>query len=86
MLQIASSVLFDGLWNIAMSLLNLAFIQNIVKRSKKVPGSLGLLALVGFLFGGYQLLANGAWLQACIVPLYIAIGILANVNKAAYTK
>lgn len=72
-----------GGWNIMISIVNLVGISDVVKRSKRVPREMMFLAIVGTLLGGYQLL-NGAFIQACAVPLYIVLGILASVNKAVY--
>jgi tetratricopeptide (TPR) repeat protein len=75
----------SGGWNIMISIVNLLGISDVVKRSKRVPREMLFLAIVGSLLGVFQLI-NGAVLQACVIPFYIVLGILANVNKAAYTN
>jgi len=75
----------SGGWNIMISIINLLGISDIVKRSKRVPREMLFLAIVGSLLGVFQLM-NGAVLQACVIPFYIVLGILANVNKAVYTN
>jgi hypothetical protein len=75
-----------GVWNFIISIANLYMIRDVLKHYRKVVASLTFLAVVGSLFGMAQVFFSGAWLQVCIVPAYIVLGILAQVNKEHYTE
>lgn len=75
-----------GIWNLVISVINLASINDVVHRYRRTVNNLTLLAVVGSLFGLGQILLEGAWLQVLVVPFYIALGVLAQVNKAQFTE
>jgi tetratricopeptide (TPR) repeat protein len=82
LLQIMNSPLL-GFWNIFISLINLSIIRDIVKRSKNTLNNLYLLAVLGTIGGAIQMV-TGAYLQACVIPLYGALGVLAYLNQDVY--
>jgi hypothetical protein len=73
-----------GAWNVFASILNLLIIGEIVKRSARVPNEMMLLAVFGTLWGGFQLILQGAALQACAIPFYIILGVLGYVNREIF--
>ena len=75
------SLYLSGIWNIIISIVNLWLIKAVVNRKNSVVRDLTFLGIVGSLWGGYQLIFGGAYLQACAVPLYIILAVLAQVNK-----
>jgi hypothetical protein len=82
LLQIINSPLL-GFWNIFISLINLSIIRDIVKRSKNALNNLYFLAVLGTIGGAIQM-ATGAYLQACVIPMYGALGVLAYINQDVY--
>jgi len=80
----AIGVICTGGLNILISIVNLLGIMDVRKRSKRVPTEMMFLAVVGSLFGAYQMLVDGALIQVCAIPLYIVLGILAYINKDVY--
>lgn len=79
-----STMMCDGIFNIFLSLVNLIGISDVVKRSPRVPREMTFLAIMGCLYSGIQLFIGGGYLQACVIPFYVALGVLANVNKSMY--
>jgi tetratricopeptide (TPR) repeat protein len=84
LLQIINSPLL-GLWNIFVSLINLLIIRDIIKRSKNTLNELYFLSVFGTISGVIQMF-TGAYLQACVIPLYGALGVLAYLNQDVYSK
>lgn len=84
LLQIINSPLL-GLWNIFVSLINLLIIRDIIKRSKNTLNELYFLSVFGTI-GGIIQMFTGAYLQACVIPLYGALGVLAYLNQDIYSK
>jgi hypothetical protein len=82
LLQIMNSPLL-GFWNIFISLINLGVIRDIIKHSKNTLNELYLLAILGTIGGAIQMI-TGAYLQACVIPLYGALGILTYINQDVY--
>jgi hypothetical protein len=82
LLQIITSPLL-GLWNIFISLINLRIIRDIIKHSKNTLNELYFLAVLGTIGGAIQMI-TGAYLQACVIPLYGALGVLAYINQDVY--
>jgi hypothetical protein len=82
LLQIINSPLL-GFWNIFISLINLSIIRDIVKRSKSALNNLYFLAVLGTIGGAIQMV-TGAVSQACVIPLYGALGVLAYINQDVY--
>lgn len=82
LLQIINSPLL-GLWNIFISLINLGIIRDIIKHSKNTLNELYLLAVLGTVGGAIQMI-TGAYLQACVIPLYGALGVLTYINQDVY--
>ncbi len=73
-----------GLWNIFISIINLALIRGIIKRTKNLLNELYFLSVLGTIGGVIQMLAMSAYLQACVIPLYGALGVLAYLNQDLY--
>jgi hypothetical protein len=73
-----------GGWNIIVSVINLALIADVMKRKKSVVRNLMFLGIVGVIWGTIQLI-DGAWLQACAIPMYIVLAVLANINKEYFS-
>ncbi|MBL8111109.1 MAG: hypothetical protein JNJ96_15700 [Anaerolineales bacterium] len=84
LLQIINFLLL-GFWNIFVSLINLLVIRDIIKRSKNALNELYILSVLGTISGVLQVF-DGAYLQACVIPLYGALGILAYLNQDVYSK
>lgn len=84
LLQIINSPLL-GFWNIFVSLINLLIIRDIIKRSKNTLNELYFLSVFGTI-GGIIQMFTGAYLQACVIPLYGALGVLAYLNQDIYSK
>jgi len=78
--------LCTGIWNLFISVLNLASISDVVHRYRRAVNSLTLLAIVGSIFGLVQVVNYGVWLQILVLPLYVALGVLAQVNKAHFAE
>lgn len=75
--------IFCGATNIIISVINLLIIRDVVKRNKRVIGELTFLGIGGSIFGMIQLF-TGSLLQACAIPLYIILAVLAQINKQEY--
>jgi len=75
-----------GIWNIFISIVNLWMIKGVVRRRKIMVRDLTFLGIVGSLWGGYQLVVDGAFIQACAVPLYIILAVLIQINKREYVN
>jgi hypothetical protein len=85
-LQVAGGIYFlSGVWNIIISIINLAFIRDVVNRSRKVVNNFLFLGIVGGIWGFIQLI-SGAWLQAFAIPIYIALAVLAQTNKEYFSN
>jgi len=81
-----SDMLCAGIWNFFISVINLGSIADVVRRYRRTVRNLTLLAILGSLWGLYQILEGGAWIQVFVVPFYIALGVLAQVNKSHFTE
>lgn len=75
-----------GIWNLVISVINLASISDVVRHYRRAVSNLTLLAVVGSFFGLVQILLAGAWLQVFVVPVYVVLGVLAQVNKAEFSE
>jgi tetratricopeptide (TPR) repeat protein len=80
-----ADMLCAGGWNLFVSVINLGSIADVVRRYRRTVRNLTLLAVLGSLWGLYQILEGGAWLQVLVVPVYIALGVLAQVNRSHFT-
>jgi len=80
-----TGVVFYGIWNILISIINLALIRDVVKRTRKVVLNLTFLGIVGSIWGAVQLF-SGVWVQAFAIPLYIVLAILAQTNKEYFSN
>ena len=81
-----TDMLCAGGWNLFVAVINLGSIADVVRRYRRTVSNLTLLAVLGSLWGLYQILAGGVWLQVFVVPLYIALGVLAQVNKSHFSE
>lgn len=72
--------------NVVFSIINGFFIIPVSRRKKSALQQLYFLAIIGSGLGIFQLLFSAAYLQACAVPLYIVIGILAYANREAFVN
>lgn len=70
-----------GLWNFGISVVNLLAISDVVRRYRRTVKNLIFLAVLGTIWGLFQLLAMGACLQALVIPLYVTLGILGYVAR-----
>jgi tetratricopeptide (TPR) repeat protein len=87
LLQITLSAdFFAGIWNIAVSIVNFLGISDIVQRKKRVPKEMVFLAVFGSILGLLNIYLTGAYLQACVIPFYIVLGVLSQVNKNKYVN
>lgn len=77
-------VLCFGAGNVVFSIINGFLILPVVRKKKSALSWLYFLAISGSVLGTFQLLFSAAYLQACAVPLYIVIGILAYANREAF--
>ena len=77
-------LVFAGAWNFLISIINLLVIGDVVGHKKKAVRDLTFLAFTGSIFGFVQLFLSGVWLQLLVIPFYVIIGVLAQVNKAYY--
>lgn len=75
-----------GIWNLLISVVNLLVIRDVLQRYRRTVRKLTFLAIAGSLFGFAQIVLIGAWIQVLVVPLYIALGVLAQANKAHFTE
>ena len=73
-----------GAWNFLISIINLLVIGDVIGHKKKAIRNLIFLALTGSLLGFVQLFLNGAWLQLLVIPFYVILGVLAQINKVHY--
>lgn len=76
---------FFGFWNIAVSAINVLQIRHISRREKVAVKNLGILAVLGTLWGIFWL-GTGGWVQAIAILLYVALGVLVFLNRAYYTE
>ena len=67
------------------SAVNLWFIRAIRQRRKSVRSGLGLLAVVGTVWGIFGI-TQGVWLQIPAVIIYLLAGVLLLVNRNYYTE
>jgi hypothetical protein len=79
-IQLEAGSWFIALWNILISIINLALIRDVLKRNRKVVSNLTFLGVVGSIWGVIQL-SSGSSLQVCAIPLYIILAVLAQTNK-----
>ena len=73
-----------GIWNIAISIVNFLGIANIIQRKKRVVNDMTFLAVFGSVLGIVNIFLTGAYIQACVIPFYLVLGVLAQVNKNKY--
>ena len=87
---INSSNAFDlfcwGTWNIGISIVNATVIPLVLSRKKKVIQQLYFLAILGSVFGIFQMALNASLIQVCAIPLYIMLGILAYISKELFVN
>lgn len=74
-----------GPWNILIAIVHLWLINDVTKSYRKVIKDLTSLAIIGSIFGIFQVIAMEVWLQILVIPLYILIGILIQMSKEEYT-
>jgi tetratricopeptide (TPR) repeat protein len=75
-----------GGWNIVISIINGLLIPPVVAKKKTALRSIYFLAIVGSVFGVFQMLLASAYLQVCAVPLYVVLGLLGYANKDVYVN
>lgn len=76
---------FFAFWNIAVSAINVLQIRHISRREKVAVKNLGILAVLGTLWGIFWL-GSGGWVQWIAILLYVALGILVFMNRDYYTE
>lgn len=70
--------------NVVFSIFTCFLIVPVYRRQKNALEWLYFLAIGGALFGMFQILFGGAYLQICVVPLYILLAILGYTNRQAF--
>jgi len=75
-----------GIWNVGISIINFLGISDIVKKKKRVPGEMVFLAIFGSILGLVNIFLTKAYIQACVIPFYIVLGVLSQVNKNKYVN
>jgi hypothetical protein len=73
-----------GLWNFGVSILSFAGIADIVHRRRRTVNNLTLFAVLGVIWGLFQLFVSHAWLQVLVIPIYVVLGALAQANKGYF--
>jgi len=75
-----------GIWNIAISIVNFLGISDIIQRKKRVVNEMTFLAVFGSILGLINIFLTGAYIQAYVIPFYIVLGVLSQVNKNKYVS
>jgi hypothetical protein len=74
---------FVGIWNLVWGAASLGVISSIYRRRPGVARSILVQAVLGAVWGLFAGLWLGAWLQFLVLPLYIALGVVAATNSAS---
>jgi hypothetical protein len=82
----AGNLFWFGLFNVGISILNGAMIPPVLGKKKSALQQLYFLAVVGSVFGTFQMVFSTSAIQVCAIPLYITLGILAYVGKDMFVN
>jgi len=83
---IGGNAICYGIWNVAISIVNFLGISDIIKRKKRVTNEMTSLAVIGSILGILNIFLTGAYIQACVIPFYIVLGVLSQINKNKYVN
>jgi len=83
---LGGNAIYYGIWNVAISIINFLGISDIVHRKKRVPNEMTFLSVSGSILGLLNIYLTGAYIQACVIPFYIVLGVLSQVNKNKYVN
>jgi len=80
------NAIYFVIWNVAMSVVNFLGIYDIIQRKKRVPIELTILAVAGSVLVLINVFASRAYVLAVIIPFYIVLGVLSQLNKKKYVN
>lgn len=71
-------------WNIIFSISNLFFIRTVLKHKKQAVSGITFLVITGVIWGTVMFFLYSFLAQICAIPLYIALGVLVQINKRRF--
>ncbi len=81
-----SDLFCTGVWNFFIGIVNLYMIREVIAKKKRGSRDLIFLAVVGFVWGFISVFFFAAWLQILVIPLYVILGVLAQISRPHYVN